>query len=339
MTSVSRCIFCLEEKPLTDEHIVLKTLGGDLSKKLLCKECNSRFGEGLDAEFGRQLPNKLAKFAMGTTGRAKRVQGPFEGVRGKIVGEDIDIIGTKGFDFKVAAEPQVSIEENGELRVRGAFSPNVSKEYVGRSVDDAVRKALDVRFPGMEEEKKIRLMNDWLKNFSEEDFNKRSIDTVMFRETINLSVWELSFEKIAYELACMLFGDEYYLKSHSARKLRDDINEGNYAGEHYCRLFPEFPIFSKILAYLNKHEKNAVIVMDGFAHIQISGIEGTVRFEKDDAQIIRDILDAQIFIFERNEHAEPRFVESNFCQWFTSERHRSEEIALLYDSLQRLECD
>src|SRR6185436_17259256 len=48
----------------TDEHIVINAAGGRLkSKNLICKNCNSDFGENIDAELAEQL-NHLANMLM-----------------------------------------------------------------------------------------------------------------------------------------------------------------------------------------------------------------------------------------------------------------------------------
>jgi len=38
-----RCIYCGQERPPSDEHVVQRALGGDLTTKLVCKDCNTGF--------------------------------------------------------------------------------------------------------------------------------------------------------------------------------------------------------------------------------------------------------------------------------------------------------
>jgi hypothetical protein len=38
-----RCIYCGQERPPSDEHVVQRSLGGDLTTKLVCKDCNTGF--------------------------------------------------------------------------------------------------------------------------------------------------------------------------------------------------------------------------------------------------------------------------------------------------------
>jgi len=47
------------------EHIIPNAIGGRLkSKKLLCKKCNTKFGETIDAEFAKQLDTLCALFSV-----------------------------------------------------------------------------------------------------------------------------------------------------------------------------------------------------------------------------------------------------------------------------------
>lgn len=45
----SRCIICLREEPLTEEHVIPQAIGGILSVRFLCKSCNSTLGSTVEA--------------------------------------------------------------------------------------------------------------------------------------------------------------------------------------------------------------------------------------------------------------------------------------------------
>ena len=45
----TRCILCLTEGRLCEEHLIPKALGGKLKSDLLCRCCNSRLGDSLEA--------------------------------------------------------------------------------------------------------------------------------------------------------------------------------------------------------------------------------------------------------------------------------------------------
>lgn len=43
------CIICLEAGELTEEHIIPAAIGGKLTCRFLCKDCNSRLGSQIEA--------------------------------------------------------------------------------------------------------------------------------------------------------------------------------------------------------------------------------------------------------------------------------------------------
>src|SRR5258708_29391337 len=45
-----RCIICLENDALSEEHVIPEALGGDLTCDFLCKPCNDVFGSSFEAK-------------------------------------------------------------------------------------------------------------------------------------------------------------------------------------------------------------------------------------------------------------------------------------------------
>lgn len=46
----TKCLLCLGEKPLSEEHIIPEALGGKLICEFLCRDCNSKCGAKLEAK-------------------------------------------------------------------------------------------------------------------------------------------------------------------------------------------------------------------------------------------------------------------------------------------------
>src|ERR1700682_5613018 len=44
-----RCIICLEDQSLSEEHVIPYSLGGDLTCNFVCKRCNEVFGSTFEA--------------------------------------------------------------------------------------------------------------------------------------------------------------------------------------------------------------------------------------------------------------------------------------------------
>ena len=59
----SRCITCLRSKELTLEHVIPDSLGGILTSRFLCRDCNSRFGSTFEA--AARLAPELRKAVSG----------------------------------------------------------------------------------------------------------------------------------------------------------------------------------------------------------------------------------------------------------------------------------
>jgi HNH endonuclease len=57
-----RCLICLEEKPLSREHVIPDSLGGKLTANILCVHCNSRFGHGPESKAPSDPAIRIAAF-------------------------------------------------------------------------------------------------------------------------------------------------------------------------------------------------------------------------------------------------------------------------------------
>jgi len=44
-----QCIICLQDRPLSEEHVIPRSLGGDLTCNFICKPCNDLFGSTFEA--------------------------------------------------------------------------------------------------------------------------------------------------------------------------------------------------------------------------------------------------------------------------------------------------
>jgi hypothetical protein len=59
-TDFHRCTICLEEKPLTREHIVPESIGGTLEADLQCERCNSKLGSSVVSQARKDPAIRLA---------------------------------------------------------------------------------------------------------------------------------------------------------------------------------------------------------------------------------------------------------------------------------------
>jgi len=59
-TDFHRCTICLEEKPLTREHIIPESIGGTLEADLQCERCNSKLGSSVVSQAKKDPAIRLA---------------------------------------------------------------------------------------------------------------------------------------------------------------------------------------------------------------------------------------------------------------------------------------
>lgn len=106
------CSDCFTDINSSKEHILLNAIGGFLkSKELLCKDCNSKFGETADAELARQL-SFLSSFLQ--VKRDKGENQPIKGGRTKDGKEYHLIDGSK----PVLSKPEFKkIEDDGKIQL------------------------------------------------------------------------------------------------------------------------------------------------------------------------------------------------------------------------------
>jgi hypothetical protein len=57
-----KCIFCFEERPPSDEHIIPESVGGKLRLNSVCRECNSGLSRLVDGPFAQCSIIQLARF-------------------------------------------------------------------------------------------------------------------------------------------------------------------------------------------------------------------------------------------------------------------------------------
>ncbi len=115
------CILCLEERPLTREHIIPEQIGGRLWVRFLCQSCNSQFGSTIESAVREDPSIRLA---------AENLENQLPGLMNAIR-EGLPYIGMgAGGDVRMR-------RRKGELYVQGGFqgdnslilSPNHSREH------------------------------------------------------------------------------------------------------------------------------------------------------------------------------------------------------------------
>jgi hypothetical protein len=73
-----RCIFCLQERPASEEHVFPLAIGGRLTTDRVCHSCNSMLGSRVDSALSDYLPVRQRRAELGLAGNSEAPPMPFE---------------------------------------------------------------------------------------------------------------------------------------------------------------------------------------------------------------------------------------------------------------------
>ena len=65
-----RCIFCLNERPGSKEHVFALAIGGSLVTYRVCEPCNSTLGSPVDAALSDFFPIRMRRAELGLAGNS-----------------------------------------------------------------------------------------------------------------------------------------------------------------------------------------------------------------------------------------------------------------------------
>lgn len=205
--STIQCIFCLEEKKPSKEHIFPDSLGGLLIINDVCKECNDELGGKVDYHLVDHGLMQLARFTKGLKGKKGAIPNPLG--TGKSM-DDPDM--TLRYKHKSNGTPE-------SLYV----VPNVKND------DGKYRVIVDASEP----DKLVETVNTILKRNRLESMTKEEIlSKAQYERTENprmniemvldMNSYRKAIIKIIYEMAYYWLGKDY-LKDEMALKIRHYI--------------------------------------------------------------------------------------------------------------------
>ena len=174
-----------------DEHIILNACGGRLkSKALLCKICNSTFGETFDAQLAQQT-NDLANLLL--IKRARGIPQPIKGTHSKTGEEYLLQFGGE----PVLSKPKVSEKIEG-AKINLSIIANNEKKF--RQVLSGLKRK---KYPQLDIEKTIE---------SAQRSSKYLDDPISFKSTIGGKEAFKSIVKTAINYFILKKGERVYIK-------------------------------------------------------------------------------------------------------------------------------
>lgn len=186
MKKPAKCFCCCESKVLTEEHIIPQSLGGKLSAWIYCKDCNDKFGRGIDAE----LVNNFRYFP--TALKVDRKRGKSQRYDVYFPQKDIELT-CNGREFK-RKKPIVKIRKDGD-KVEYV-------EIIARSGDELDKITLEIK-------RKYSLDHEF-ENKNETIAGPIEVE----REFIfDNSLIRRAVSKIVYSLICIKIPDQHVFSS------------------------------------------------------------------------------------------------------------------------------
>jgi len=214
--SKKRCIFCLEEKPLSDfteEHVFPYAIGGSFVIHDVCKDCNSYLGTAIDAKLTDHIFVQFPRHLLRIAGKDGRIPNPigkglYGGDPSRIMYYDFDL---KGDNKDLYITPKIEVTEKGnELRVHIE-----AHEKDRESLPEIVNKILERR--GLEP-----LDNDSIFDMIDTATEEHPSMTIQYQVGIYDHIQPMF--KIAYELGYYWLGQDF-LSDETARKIRETVLE------------------------------------------------------------------------------------------------------------------
>lgn len=139
-----KCIFCLEEKPPSDEHVIPDSIGGTIHITEVCRECNSDLSRLVDNPFANSPVIQLARYNHAIGGKRGNVPFPFKGVGVAESGVRVSV----NRDFKPHVKRELEITPDGKGGAEVFFVADISDlDNFDRMLGDPLRKRLLLEFP------------------------------------------------------------------------------------------------------------------------------------------------------------------------------------------------
>lgn len=239
-----QCIFCLEEKPLTIEHVFPESIGGKLTIPYVCKDCNSKLGTAVDGKFQKLLCIELMRQIYNLTGKKGHCPNVFSG-DWTVDDSDCPIKRVRIGNGAPEALPAIEIKKTSDGKSMAmAISSTLSYEEQRKRLEKAFRRIQLKVKPQLSDtpDKLDELVNSKV---------DKALHNAMFHLVRHLSSSKKDicsnagvqeYVKIAYELAFCLYGYPYVTMSNTASSLRKVVFSGCEALKGVRRYFPfDFP--------------------------------------------------------------------------------------------------
>lgn len=283
-----KCIFCLQDKPPSDEHVIPESIGGRLRIKEVCRECNSNLSRLVDNPFASCSLIQLARYNHSLGGKRGIVPFPFGGVGTIDTGQRVSV--DQHFFPHVKRDFQITKLPDGSLQVH--FVADASdKDKLEQMLGAPLRRALAAEFPNWSPEK---LEAETTKIVAHAHAQAPVSERKPIKKQWSVGLDDLLFEflKIAYEMWFLRFGYPWVEQSETANLLRTAILTRDPSlpirGQLFC---PDVP-----LPVSDPLKNHLVLQVDRLCLIRLFNITCGVGCEEADGRFILRQEDSRITI-------------------------------------------
>jgi HNH endonuclease len=267
-----KCIFCLEEKLPSDEHVIPESIGGSLLIKEVCRDCNSNLSRLVDNPFANCSLIQIARYSNSLGGKRDIVPFPFGGVGTVDTGHKVSV--DRDFKPHVKRILDIQKDDKGGVHIRLAADAS-EKDRFGQLLGEPLKKRLASEFPDWSLEKLDReIAKIVAKARAQAPISEHKPIKKQWRIDLNDLIFE--FLKIAYEMWFRCFGYPWVENSQTAKSLRDAIMSGN------ATLPIRFKLFSPdiLLPVSDPFKNHLILKLNGTCIIRLFNIMCAVECEE-----------------------------------------------------------
>ena len=280
------CALCLEEKELTNEHVIPYILGGRHEWPGLCHECNSKLGSKLDAQFAQNTIVRLNRYIHQVESRSGKLDSIYDEAEGTIGEFEIPFRGSKNGQPYMIPKVEVEFLDNGQMRVRAGFGPNTPKEEQRKIIIGKAVKEWKQIHPNATSEQVAKARSVIEKEVKDIPCEVATTDRVMIHANYDLKVESLFFTRLAYVLAILAHGMDYAKESHTAENLRKAIVNNDTSVPIKSILLPSSPEIKGIVEAVDGDKYIFAILVGGWAIFSVLGYSAVVQYENEDPRFM-----------------------------------------------------
>jgi hypothetical protein len=217
-----RCIFCLEERESSDEHVFPFAIGGTLHIIRVCVNCNSILGSGPDAYLTNHILIRLRRFQLRLSGNSGKIPDWMEILGNGVLGANPEQRVKMSIDDKVGIRKLELIYNSKEIVLaNGTTLKQIASSNIGEIETTLVRERKRTGLKPLNTDE----LSASVERIKKNDFARLENPEVKYSIVVDTKNFKKGIYKIAYELAFLWLG-ECYIDDPMAAIFRDTLLSG-----------------------------------------------------------------------------------------------------------------